>query len=175
MNIIAVLLISFFVLAGFGTLLHFTHNWLKKGILLHIFSSLNESTWEHMKLLVAPTIFIGTAQYIFLKEDYSNLCNSILILLIVQLITMPLLYETLKLIIKKIPFPITILIFILSILFGLIAEYLMLTTGTVIFPELLALILIVIIVGLFGIFSYFPPRFFILKDPITGGYGDVNR
>lgn len=171
MNILILFLLSFCVLTIFGSLAHFTHGWFKKGILLHIFSALNESTWEHMKMLVAPTILVGILQYVFLDKGYINFFNSILILLIIELVTMPLLYETLKKLVKKVPFPITILIFFLSIIFGLTAEYLILTNGVVIFPEVWSFVLVLLIVSLFGIFSYSPPRSFLFKDPITGRYG----
>ncbi len=171
MNILTLFLLSFFVLTIFGSLAHFTHGWFKRGILLHIFSALNESTWEHMKMLVAPTIVVGVLQYVFLDKGYTNFFNAILILLVVELVTMPLLYETLKILVKKVPFSITILIFFLSIIFGLIAEYLILTNGVVILPEIWSLVLALLIVFLFGIFSYYPPRMFLFKDPVTGRYG----
>ncbi len=175
MNISTVFILSFLILTVFGSLSHFTHGWFKKGILLHTFSALNESTWEHMKMLVAPTILVGILQHIFLKEEYINLLNSILFLLIVELVTMPLVYESLKRLIKKVPFPITILIFFLSIIFGLITEYVILTKHIVILPEICSLILILVIVCTFGIFSYYPPRVSLFRDPITGKFGDLKK
>lgn len=175
MNISIVFILSFLILTIFGFLSHFTHGWFKKGILLHIFSALNESTWEHMKMLVAPTILVGILQHIFLREEYINLLNSILILLTVELVTMPLIYETLKRLVKKVPFPITILIFFLSIIFGLITENVILTKDIVILPEIWSLILILIIVCTFGIFSYYPPKVPLFRDPITGEYGHLKK
>lgn len=173
MNIIIVFIISFLILTIFGTLLHFTHGWFKKGILLHIFSALNESTWEHMKLLIAPTMLVIVLQYILLRNEYINIFNSLLILLIVELISIPLLYEALRILIKKVPFFITISIFILSIILGLVAEYIMLKNEVLIFPEYISFILILGIVIIFGIFTYYPPKFFIFRDPVTKRYGDI--
>ena len=96
MELWKVLLISFFVISTFGTLLHFTHGWFKKGILLHVFSALNESTWEHMKLLLAPTILVIVFQYFAFKGVYSNFWNATLALLFMELIAMPLLFEPLR-------------------------------------------------------------------------------
>ncbi|HPM14316.1 MAG TPA: DUF6512 family protein [Candidatus Dojkabacteria bacterium] len=173
MNIHTVFIISFLILTIFGTLLHFTHEWFKKGILLHIFSALNESTWEHMKLLIAPTMLVVIFQYIFLRNEYLNIFNSLLILLIVELISIPLLYEPLRILIKKVPFFITISIFILSIILGLIAEYIMLKNKIFIFPEHISSIIILVIVIIFGIFTYYPPKSLIFRDPITKKYGDI--
>lgn len=175
MDIKTIFILSFCCLILFGSLLHFTHDWIKKGILLHIFSALNESTWEHMKLLVAPTILIGILQYIFLKESYTNLFNSIFILLLVEVTSIPLLFEPLRLLLKKVPFSVTILIFILSILFGLLTQSYFLKENIYLFPEEIALLLSLGIVGIFAIFSYYPPKIFLFKDPITGRYGDVKE
>ena len=175
MDIYSIFILSFCFLILFGSLLHFTHDWVKKGILLHIFSALNESTWEHMKLLVAPTILVGILQYIFLKGSYQNLFNSIFILLLVEAISIPLLFEPLRILLKKVPFPITILIFILSILFGLLTQSYFLKNSISLFSEEIALLLSLGIVGIFAIFSYYPPKIFLFKDPVTGKYGDVKE
>lgn len=175
MDIYSIFILSFCFLIIFGSLLHFTHDWIKKGILLHIFSALNESTWEHMKLLVAPTILIGILQYIFLKGTHANLFNSIFILLLVEVTSIPLLFEPLRLLLKKVPFSVTILIFILSILFGLLTQSYFLKENIYLFPEEIALLLSLGIVGIFAIFSYYPPKIFLFKDPITGRYGDVKE
>ncbi|HNW33226.1 MAG TPA: DUF6512 family protein [Candidatus Dojkabacteria bacterium] len=175
MDIYSIFILSFCFLILFGSLLHFTHDWVKKGILLHIFSALNESTWEHMKLLVAPTILVGILQYIFLKGSYQNLFNSIFILLLVEAISIPLLFEPLRILLKKVPFPITILIFILSILFGLLTQSYFLKNNISLFSEEVALLLSLGIVGIFAIFSYYPPKIFLFKDPVTGKYGDVKE
>ena len=175
MDIKSIFILSFCFLIIFGSLLHFTHDWIKKGILLHIFSALNESTWEHMKLLVAPTILVGILQYIFLKGSYQNLFNSIFILLLVEVISIPLLFEPLRILLKKVPFSLTILIFILSILFGLLTQSSFLKNSISLFSEEIALLLSLGIVGIFAIFSYYPPKIFLFKDPITGKYGDVKE
>lgn len=42
-----------------GTLLHFTYDWTGQSALVGLFSAVNESTWEHLKLLFVP-FFIWT-------------------------------------------------------------------------------------------------------------------
>ncbi len=173
MDLEIVLIISFIFLSLFGTLLHFTHDWFKNGILLHIFSAINESTWEHMKLLVAPTLIVAIFQYIVLRDSYPNIFNSIFILLTVQIISIPLLYEPLRVVFKKVHFIITILIFFLSIIIGIFMEYIFLLSGYILFDESISLILILILTVLFGIFTYYPPKIFLFRDPNTKRYGDT--
>ena len=45
-----------------GTILHYTYKWSNKNPLVGTFSAVNESTWEHLKLLYFPmllSIIIG--------------------------------------------------------------------------------------------------------------------
>ncbi|HPR92178.1 MAG TPA: DUF6512 family protein, partial [Candidatus Dojkabacteria bacterium] len=93
----------------------------------------------------------------------------------VEVTSIPLLFEPLRLLLKKVPFSVTILIFILSILFGLLTQSYFLKENIYLFPEEIALLLSLGIVGIFAIFSYYPPKIFLFKDPITGRYGDVKE
>lgn len=40
----------------FGTLLHFTYAWSGNNFLIGLFSSINESVWEHTKLIITPVL-----------------------------------------------------------------------------------------------------------------------
>jgi hypothetical protein len=175
MELKVVLIISFFIISVLGTVLHFTHNWFKRGILLHVFSAVNESTWEHMKLLVFPTIIVMIFQYILLKDIYPNLFLSLFVLYMVEVLTIPILFEPLRLIFKKVHLAITIIIFYIAILLGLYSQYIILHNGISFLNEYISLILIVVSTIKFGVFTYIPPKIFIFKDPVTGRYGDVGR
>ena len=39
-----------------GTLLHFTYEWSGQNLLVASFSAINESTWEHLKLIFFPML-----------------------------------------------------------------------------------------------------------------------
>ena len=173
MALITVLIYSFLIISILGTILHFTHGWFKKGVLLHVLSAINESTWEHMKLLVFPTLLVMVFQFVYLRDIYSNLWNSLLILFLAEILTIPLLFEPLRVFIKKVPLFITILIFYFSIFVGLLLEYYFLSQEIFIFKEYTCLVLILVLFVLFFIFTYFPPKFFLFKDPVTKRYGDI--
>ena len=51
-----------------GTLLHFLYDWVGGALLAAPFSSVNESTWEHMKLLFWPTFIFAIVQSFFFKD-----------------------------------------------------------------------------------------------------------
>lgn len=66
--------LNFWPLAGFltvsalGTLAHFAYEWSGKQLLAGAFCAVNESTWEHMKLLFVPWLLWTAAQCIGLRS-----------------------------------------------------------------------------------------------------------
>ena len=53
-----VYMITYFVTAAFGTLSHFVYQWLPLP-LVSLFFPINESIWEHLKLLFWPLLLAG--------------------------------------------------------------------------------------------------------------------
>ena len=47
-------IISILICLILGTLLHFTYDWSGENKIVAIFSAVNESTWEHLKLTFYP-------------------------------------------------------------------------------------------------------------------------
>lgn len=52
------IIIRYIILATIGFLLHFTYDWSGQNNIVGLFSATNESTWEHLKLLFFPMLFI---------------------------------------------------------------------------------------------------------------------
>ena len=57
-----------------GTVLHFLYEWLGEATWIAPFTGVNESTWEHMKLLFWPMLAFALIQYIFFKDYESFWC-----------------------------------------------------------------------------------------------------
>ena len=55
--------IGFFFVLILGTLLHFSFAWLREAPVAGLFSAVNESTWEHMKLLFFPSFLYFLWEY----------------------------------------------------------------------------------------------------------------
>jgi len=51
-----------------GTLLHFVYGWSGRNALAGLVSPVNESVWEHTKLLVFPVVAVGTVEAVLLRE-----------------------------------------------------------------------------------------------------------
>ena len=56
-----------FVLAA-GNLLHFVYDWSGQSPVVGVLASVNESTWEHMKLLFVPFFLFTMVQFIVFAE-----------------------------------------------------------------------------------------------------------
>ncbi len=65
-------ILSFIFVGVLGVLLHFTYDWSGKSPIIGLFSSKNESTWEHLKLIFFPMLILTIIQIIrnrsFIKE-----------------------------------------------------------------------------------------------------------
>lgn len=66
--------IGFLTTSILGTILHFLYEWLNEAVWIAPFSSINESTWEHMKLLFWPTFIFAIVQSFFFKERKDFWC-----------------------------------------------------------------------------------------------------
>ena len=69
--------LSFWQFAGFtftgvaGTLLHFLYDWTNSRFIA-LFSAVNESIWEHMKLLFFPMIVFAIFESFYFSKEYKS-------------------------------------------------------------------------------------------------------
>ena len=164
-------------LAGFalstlgGTLLHFLYDWTGGNILISPFSGVNESTWEHMKLLFLPLFLFALIQRPFFKEQENYWCVKLAeILLGIALI--PVLFYTYNGVFGESPDWINIAIFYISALLVYLFEWWAFKQDRLpCKPPLLAFVFICLIGMLFVIFTFAPPQIPLFRDPIAGTYG----
>lgn len=55
-----------------GTLLHFTYEWSGQNTVVGIFSAVNESVWEHTKLVYFPMLIYAIIELIVLKPNWKR-------------------------------------------------------------------------------------------------------
>ncbi len=85
-------LIAFLIISVLGTVWHFVYDLSGKNFLLGLFFSVNESTWEHLKLLFFPTIIYSLLEYFSIKERPKNYIFSVCISLLSGMFTIVALY-----------------------------------------------------------------------------------
>lgn len=158
-----------------GSLSHFIYKWSKKNKIIGYFVAVNESTWEHIKLVILPTFLWIIVEYHW-YFDVSGYWISRFIGLDVMMVLIPILFYGYKKISKKNNFVVNILIFILSIISGQMLFSLLIKCN--IDNQLLnhvGIIGLVIIFLIYMMRTYVPKKNFIFKDPITKKYGIDRR
>ena len=163
--------LGFAVTAFGGTILHFLYDWLGEAIWVAPFSGVNESTWEHMKLLFWPMLIFAVVQSFFFKKRKDFWCVKLRGMLL-GLSLIPILFYAYNGIIGRSPDYVNIAIFFISAFVAYAYETRALVRERVrCTSEKLALTLVLIIAALFVLFTFYPPHLAIFRDPITGGYG----
>lgn len=154
-----------------GTLLHFLYDWLNQSILIAPFSGINESTWEHMKLLFWPMFIFAVIQSFFFKY-YDNFWCIKLRGIILGLALIPIIFYSYNGIIGKSPDWLNITIFFISAAIAFIYEMRLFNSEkfNCKSPKI-SLALICIIAIFFILFTFEAPKINIFKDPITNAYG----
>lgn len=72
-------IIAFIVISVLGTLSHFVYEWSGDNSFLGLFFPVNESVWEHLKLLFFPTLIYSLAEYLLTKEKPKNYLSALAI------------------------------------------------------------------------------------------------
>lgn len=164
-------LLGFAVTSLGGTLLHFLYDWLGEAIWIAPFSGVNESTWEHMKLLFFPMFLFAVAQSFFFRNREDFWCvkrNGILL----GILLIPILFYTYNGVIGHSPDWINIAIFFLSAAIAYIYETRRFNRGTTVCKNPKRAILLLCVIGiLFAVFTFATPEIGIFKDPMSGTYG----
>lgn len=60
---------SIFIMIG-GTLLHFVYEWSNENSFVAMFSAVNESVWEHLKIFFVPALFFTLFAFCYKGEEY---------------------------------------------------------------------------------------------------------
>ena len=169
---------SFWSFLGFvfvsvaGTLLHFLYDWLGESAIVGVFSAVNESIWEHMKLLYFPLMFFAVIESRRLAGDYANFWCVKLLSITVGLLMIPMLYYTYTgaLGVSADWFNIAIFFIAAALVFWLEAR--LLRSGHACrLSSTAATAALVGIGALFVLFTFLPPHLPLFRDPLDGTYG----
>lgn len=140
-----------------------------------IIAPVNESIWEHMKILFGSILLAGVIQKIIVKTkklDINNVCisnftaaiSSIPIFLAMYLPVYNGVGENL---------PVTIIIMFIAIVIAEIISYIMMKKDDLKL-ENMAIIFTITVYIIFGLLTYFPPEQKLFLDEITLTYGIKN-
>ena len=154
-----------------GTLLHFLYDWLGKSVWIAPFSGVNESTWEHMKLLFFPMFLYAVVQSFFFRDREDFWCVKLRGILL-GLTLIPVIFYTYNGVIGRSPDWINIAIFFISAAVTYLYETRLFNAdNTRCQSPKWAITLLCVIALLFVVFTFATPEIGIFQDPLTGTYG----
>lgn len=160
---------TIFVLIA-GVLLHFAYEWSGNNTFLSLFSAVNESTWEHLKLIFFPMLITLIVGYFILKNDFPNyICAKTIGIIISMLFTIVFFYTYTGIIGTNYDF-LNIAIFFIVVIIGEYITY-RLTFNNFACNRYIYTIILILLTFAFLIFTFNPPKINLFKSPIDNSYG----
>lgn len=164
---------GFLFTGALGTLLHFTYEWSGRSVLAACISAVNESTWEHMKLLFVPLFLFSVVQVCLLGRNYPNLPAVRALSALTGIVLIPTLFYTYTGVLGRSVNWVNIAIFFLADLGAFLLDFALLRRGKLSsrWMQLLGLAVLWALVFCFVWCTFRPVRLPLWRDPVTGVYG----
>lgn len=157
-----------------GTLLHFTYQLSGENYIVAMFSSINESVWEHLKLLYFPMLLTIIMGCFYFEKNFPNfICSKTVGIIISIMFLIIFNYTYTGIIGKNIPI-IDISSFFIAVILGEYIAYLLVINNFKCNSKISILFLIILLIC-FIVFTYFTPDLGIFRDPIIGKIGMKKR
>lgn len=159
-----------------GGVMHFTFEWSGYSPVVGVFSAVNESVWEHLKLGFWPSLLYLFIEYRFINKEANNffLAKTVTPYAITAII--PAIFYSYTSITKESIFMIDILSFFVAVIIGQFLSYKLLTHKPLAPKlEIVALAALTLLGALFVVFTFVPPHLMPFQDPISGEYGIVSH
>ena len=154
-----------------GTLLHFTYEWSNYNIIVGIFSAINESVWEHLKLVFYPMFIISIIGYFIIGKKVYNYWFAQIVGILTSMLFIITFFYTYTGVFGKNFAILDIGSFIIGILIGEYLIYKMFKVRKNYKIESPSFILISILLLCFIAFTFYPPIIPLFEDPIYGTFG----
>lgn len=167
----SLMIISIIIISIIGTFLHFLYDITKHNKVVGIFAAVNESTWEHIKIALTPTLIWGLIDgAIYGMEPNYFLAKFISLTTII--ILMPVLFYGYKFFLKKHNLIIDVIIFYIVIICSQYLFFYFIRSSSInFFGQYLSCVAIFIIIICYSTLTLMPVKNFLFKDPISNKYG----
>lgn len=157
--------ISTIVIMVLGVILHFTYEWSGNNILVGILSPINESVWEHLKLIFTPMILTLIIGYFYEGKNYDNyICSKTLGIISAMIFIVFAFYTYTGIIGTNIDF-INITLFFVAVILGQYISYKNIISNKPCNLKI-AITFLIIIAILFIYFTFNPPNIELFRPPV---------
>lgn len=155
-----------------GTLLHFLFDFSGQQVLAALFSAVNESIWEHMKLIFYPMVLFAFLESRYIGKTTGAFWCIKLTGILLGLALIPVLYYTYTGIFGVSLSVLNIAIFFLAAGVAYWVETVLFLRDVSCRISPRAVFCLLLLIGaVFVLFTFFPPQIPFFEDPITGTYG----
>lgn len=156
----------------FGTFLHFLFDLSGQSMIAALFSAVNESIWEHMKLIYYPMFLFALIENRFWGKKNKHFWCIKLVGILLGLMLIPIIYYTYTGILGISADWFNITIFFISAGAAYLVETLLFQREyTCRLHSSTAFLMISLISVVFTVWTFFPPHIPFFQDPISGTYG----
>ena len=163
-----IVIIIFLIL---GILLHFTYEWSGENNIVGLFSAVNESAWEHLKLAFYPMLLMAIIGYFVIGKDISNYWIAQAIGIFSAILFITIFFYTYTGIIGQNIDVFNIGSFIVAIILGQYIVYKILISEKFYNSETISVIFLILLLLMFILYTFNPPQIQYFQDPITREYG----
>lgn len=161
-------ILAFLIIGGAGILLHFLYDLTGQNAIVGIFSAVNESTWEHLKLLFVPAVIYSAFEFFLRCKNIKNFWPAVTLgILAAMLIITTLFYTYTGILGFNVDF-INILIYFISIIVFIRTKNKIIREETFTKKNAvnISLTIIAVLALLFAYWSFNPPSLGIFTPPI---------
>ena len=151
-----------------GTLSHFFYEWSGSNFIIGLFTPVNESTWEHMKLLFFPALLCSLIMIPLLKEEWPCITSSLFSGILLGTALIPVVFYTYTGILGYHTLPMDIAVFIFCVILTFSSSIRLTLSCRVQDYTLLLFTAVCLFIICFMVFTCFPPDIGLFEVKGTG-------
>lgn len=161
----------FLFISVLGVLLHFTYEWSGDNPIVALFSAVNESTWEHLKLLFFPLLLLTIIELLFTEKRQlpSNYLFARTIGILSGMAFIVIAFYTLTGVFAKLPDAVNIALYFLGVFLALCIENKINRGNSQNHSAFAAIVLLALTIAFF-VFTKYPPSIGLFANPVLTGF-----
>lgn len=161
----------FLFISILGVLLHFTYEWSGDNPIVALFSAVNESTWEHLKLLFFPMLLLTIIELLFTEKSQlpSNYLFARTIGILSGMAFIVIAFYTLTGVFAKLPDAVNITLYFLGVFLALCIENKINRGNSQNHSAFAAIVLLALTIAFF-VFTKYPPSIGLFANPVPTGF-----
>lgn len=155
-----------------GTLLHFVYDWFG-GTIWAVLGAVNESTWEHLKLVFWPIVLFAVVEWFAYGRNTPGFWPAKAWSVLIAMAAIVVLFYTYTGILGYNLMAVDIATFVIGTILAycFACRRLNQKKGSSAFAMVMAVLLLLALTVGFAVFTYAPPHLGLFLDPVSGSYG----